>query len=129
MAHRKLHIFLVLAAVVLWLLESFQIYFFDRPQSFEVVLDTGSSDLWLPGANCPTCTAGSPIFDTSKSSTFVKGTPTTSSADTEISIAYGSGEVRGTLGSDVVEMGGFQVPSQTFCDYPCFFLLPFTDTI
>jgi len=84
------------------------------PQSFEVVLDTGSSDLWLPGANCPTCTAGSPIFDTSKSSSFAKGTPTTGSSDSEVTIAYGSGEVRGTLGSDVVTMGGFEVPSQTF---------------
>jgi len=83
------------------------------PQSFEVVLDTGSSDLWLPGSNCPTCTAGSPIFDTSTSSTF-KGTPTSSSLGSEVSIAYGSGEVRGTLGSDTVTMGGSTVPSQTF---------------
>jgi cathepsin D len=83
------------------------------PQSFEVVLDTGSSDLWLPSQNCPTCTTGSPIFDTSKSSTF-KGTPTSSSSNAEISIGYGSGAVQGTLGSDTVTMGGFTVPSQTF---------------
>ena len=84
---------------------------------FEVTLDTGSSDLWLSGSNCPTCTFGSPVFDTSKSSTF-KGTPTSSSPDAEITLSFGSGAVRGTLGSDTVTMGGFTVPSQTFCDYP-----------
>jgi cathepsin D len=102
-----------------------------RPQSFEVVLDTGSTDLWLPGANCPTCTPGSPIFDTSTSSTF-KGTSTSGSPGAEITITYGSGEVRGTSGSDSVSMGGFTVQSQTFCDYPLtilFYLLPLIDTI
>ena len=66
------------------------------------------------------------------SSTF-KGTPTTDSLDAEITIAYGSGAVRGTLGSDTVTMGGFTVPSQTFCDYPLilikFFSLPLIDII
>ena len=60
---------------------------------------------------------GSPIFDTSKSSTF-NGTPTSTSPDAKITIVYGSGSVIGVLGSDTVTMGGFTIPSQTFCDYP-----------
>jgi cathepsin D len=34
--------------------------------------------------------------------------------DAEVSISYGSGDVRGTLGSDIISMGGYTVPSQTF---------------
>jgi cathepsin D len=100
-----------------------------RPQSFEVVLDTGSSDLWLPTASCLNCVAGTPIFDASNSSTF-KATSTSSSSDAEITIAYGSGQVSGTLGSDTVTMGGFTVPSQTFCEYPLILVpFPLIDTI
>jgi len=87
-----------------------------RAQEFSVVLDTGSSDLWLPGQSCPSCTRGSAIFDTSKSSTFKSATSSASNAET--TIAYGSGAVRGTIGSDTVTMGGFTVPTQTFCNYP-----------
>ena len=133
LAHRELHIFLVLAAAI-WPLESFD--FFDiyshtsyRPQSFEVVLETWSSDLRLPSLNCPTCTPGCAIFDTSTSSAFI-GTPTSSSSDAEITIAYGFGEVRGILGSDTVAMGGFAAPSQTFCDYPLILVFsPFINII
>ncbi|KAF8813965.1 acid protease [Phlegmacium glaucopus] len=84
------------------------------PQTFSVVLDTGSSDLWLPGQNCRTCPSGSPIFDTSTSSTFKSVSVTSTAADPEISILYGSGAVRGVLGSDTVTMGGFTVSAQTF---------------
>ena len=89
----------------------------------DVVLDTGSSDLWLPGLNCATCTSGSPVFNSSQSSTF-EGTPTSSSSNAEITIAYGSGAVRGTLSSDTVTMGGFTVASQKFCDYPLILVFP-----
>lgn len=82
------------------------------PQSFDVVLDTGSSDLWVPGTNCSSCSSQSPVFDTSKSSTFQ--IPTSSFANQEIVIHYGSGEVQGILGSDTVSMGGLTVANQIF---------------
>ena len=81
-------------------------------QQFNVVLDTGSSDLWLASTSCPTC-AGVPTFDTSKSSTLQQ--PTTSTGQGQgVEIHYGSGEVAGVLAQDTVSMGGFTVDPQTF---------------
>lgn len=83
-----------------------------RAESFDVVLDTGSSDLWIAGPECTSCTSDQiPTFDTSKSTTF-------QSATTSATISYGSGEVTGTVGSDTVTMAGFTVENQNFRDYP-----------
>lgn len=78
-----------------------------RPQSFQVILDTGSSDLWVASNSCRSCPNGSPLFDSSQSSTF-------SSNDQSIEIDYGSGEVVGIVATDTVNMGGFSVSGQTF---------------
>ncbi|TFK47449.1 acid protease [Heliocybe sulcata] len=91
--------------------------------SYNVILDTGSSDLWLASSSCTTCATASgattasassnsiPLFDPSSSSTFKNLT-------TPFSIQYASGEASGSLGQDTVQMAGFQVTSQTFgvCD-------------
>ncbi|KZT25525.1 acid protease [Neolentinus lepideus HHB14362 ss-1] len=91
--------------------------------SYDVILDTGSSDLWLASSTCTTCatisgdtsTASSPnsipLFDPASSSSFKNLT-------TAFSIQYASGQASGTLGQDTVQMAGFQVTSQTFgvCD-------------
>ena len=62
------------------------------PQSFEVIFDTGSSNLWVPKVGCTHC--GLPFishkskYDDSKSSTY--------EADGEdFEIMYGSGSVKG----------------------------------
>jgi cathepsin D len=81
-------------------------------KDFLVVLDTGSSDFWLSSAGCQACTQTAPEYDSSKSSSF--GTPTTSAADSQISIPYGSGEVAGSLGTETVTLGGFSVAGQPF---------------
>jgi len=77
------------------------------PQSFSVILDTGSSDLWLATDGCADCDSGTPLFDATQSSSFQAST-------SAVEIQYGSGAVKGTLGSDTVTMGGFTIPSQTF---------------
>ena len=91
-----------------------------RPQQFNVVLDTGSSDLWLAGPSF-TCTnsfcQNAAIFQTSQSTSF-KTVTSTNSLNSEVSIAYGSGSVTGTLGSDTVTMGGFTIDAQTLRNYP-----------
>ncbi|KAF5328713.1 hypothetical protein D9619_011734 [Psilocybe cf. subviscida] len=82
-------------------------YFATFPQQFNVILDTGSSDLWLAGDNCQRCSPSTPLFKTSSSSTFKTiGTSTTQ-------INYGSGSVAGVTSSDTVQMGGFKIDGQT----------------
>jgi len=53
------------------------------------------------------CSANIERFDGSRSSTFENLT-------TPFSVTYGSGAASGYLVSDVVQMAGFQVSSQTF---------------
>ncbi|KAF9449184.1 acid protease [Macrolepiota fuliginosa MF-IS2] len=81
------------------------------PQSFNVVLDTGSSDLWVADSTCIGCPSGTPLYDATKSSSN-KAASSSSSAQT--TIKYGSGEVSGTIGSEAVSMGGFNIQNQVF---------------
>ncbi|KAF8971140.1 aspartic peptidase domain-containing protein [Flammula alnicola] len=90
------------------------------PQSFGVILDTGSSDLWLAGTTCKRCSSTTPLFQTTQSSTFQGGSSTVGTTGTtigsRIQITYGSGQVTGLLSSDTVSMGGFTIPNQNFLD-------------
>jgi hypothetical protein len=81
------------------------------PTSFNVILDTGSSDLWVSDSNCRTGCDGVPTFASASSSSFKNLT-------TDFSITYGSGKAIGTLGQDTVQMAGFSVSNQVFgvCD-------------
>ena len=83
----------------------------NSPQSFNVVLDTGSSDLWVTDTGCTTCTPGSPTFNSGASSTFQLSRDTTGQP-VRVTITYGSGSVAGDLVRDTVSMGGFQVQNQ-----------------
>lgn len=78
------------------------------PQQFNVILDTGSSDLWLASNQCTACPSGTPEFDSTQSSSF------TAANNQPVTIQYGSGAVQGTLAQDTVSMGGFTVSKQTF---------------
>lgn len=75
-------------------------------QTFEVIFDTGSSDLWVPGADCSACGSHSE-FDTSVSTTYV-------SSSTVFDITYGSGSVSGMQAYDTVTIGGLSVTDQEF---------------
>ncbi|KAF7301759.1 Peptidase A1 domain-containing protein [Mycena indigotica] len=76
-------------------------------QTFSVVLDTGSSDLWVTDNKCIGCSGG-PTFDPSKSSSFSQ------TSNRPIQINYGSGSVQGLVASDTVAMGPYSVQKQTF---------------
>jgi len=76
-------------------------------QSFDVVLDTGSSDLWVASSNCSSGCAGMTAFNGGESKSFVP-------LGTLFSIQYGSGSASGTLVQDEVTLGGYTVASQTF---------------
>lgn len=78
------------------------------PQNFNVIYDTGSSDLWIPSANCTDeACSGKNVYNRTLSSTykFVNRT---------FAIEYGSGAVNGVVSQDSVTMGGRTAVNQTF---------------
>ncbi|KAJ7162217.1 aspartyl protease [Mycena filopes] len=78
------------------------------PQSFNVILDTGSSDLWVADSSCRNCDPTTPVFKPDSSSSFSqKSTQATQ-------ISYGSGAVAGFISSESVSMGNFSLKSQGF---------------
>ncbi|KAJ9451214.1 Lysosomal aspartic protease [Diplonema papillatum] len=70
------------------------------PQSFLVVFDTGSSNLWVPGVK-PNI-VGHNRYHPEQSSTYVAN-------GTKFAIAYGSGSLEGIIDKDVVNIGGLNV--------------------
>jgi len=79
-------------------------------QSFKVIFDTGSSNVWVPAKNCSffTCYLH-PRYDPTKSSTAV--------ADgRQYKVQYGSGPVEGVFAKDTVTLGGIDVKGQLFAE-------------
>uniref|UniRef100_A0A3Q0R848 pepsin A n=1 Tax=Amphilophus citrinellus TaxID=61819 RepID=A0A3Q0R848_AMPCI len=78
------------------------------PQSFSVIFDTGSSNLWVPSVYCSSqACENHRRFNPAQSSTFKWG-------DQTLSIQYGTGSMTGYLGSDTVMVGGISVANQVF---------------
>jgi len=76
-------------------------------QNLNLVLDTGSSDLWFATSNCAGCSRNTPVLDPTKSSSLQLGTQ-------RIALNYGSGSASGVLAHDTVTMGPFTVNPQSF---------------
>jgi saccharopepsin len=78
------------------------------PQEFKVVLDTGSSNLWVPSSECGSIACYlHQKYDSSASSTYKKN-------GTEFGIRYGSGEVSGFISNDVLRIGDLSIKGQDF---------------
>ncbi|KAF7550731.1 hypothetical protein G7Z17_g5499 [Cylindrodendrum hubeiense] len=90
-------------------------------QEFNVLFDTGSTDLVLPKKGCTTC-SNYTLFDPSKSSTYSK------KPGYEYDLKFGTGgnaqplengaSLNGTIVRDTVTIGGLSIKDQTFllCD-------------
>jgi cathepsin D len=81
-------------------------------QTFEVVFDTGSSNLWVPSKKCSwTCVACflHKRYDQTKSSSYVKN-------DTAFEIHYGSGSMKGFCSQDKVCIGDLCADNQIFAE-------------
>lgn len=77
-------------------------------QAFNVIYDTGSSNLWIPSSSCSNC-GFHPKYDHSQSSSYVAN-------GTAFNIQYGSGPVSGYLSQDSVTVGTVTVSGQTFAE-------------
>ncbi|KAI9571567.1 aspartic peptidase domain-containing protein [Boletus coccyginus] len=74
-------------------------------QPFNLIIDTGSADLWVATTQCTTCSSDVPLFNPSESSSFKNGS-------SSVKISYGSGSVRGYVSQDTVNFAGFSIANQ-----------------
>ncbi|KAM3850035.1 pepsin A-like [Diretmus argenteus] len=78
------------------------------PQSFKVIFDSGSSNLWVPSIYCNSAACNNhDKFNPGTSSTF-------QNSGKSLSIRYGTGSMTGFLGYDTVTVGGIPVHNQIF---------------
>lgn len=80
------------------------------PQTFKVILDTGSSNLWVPSAGCTSIACYLHTkYDATASSSFKEN-------GTKFEIRYGSGAVSGFISSDTLNIGDLQIKHQDFAE-------------
>jgi len=80
------------------------------PQTFKVVLDTGSSNLWVPSQECGSIACYLHTkYDSSASSSYKKN-------GTTFEIHYGSGSLTGFVSQDTMTIGDLTVKNQDFAE-------------
>lgn len=72
-------------------------------KTFQVLFDTGSSNLWVPASNCTNCKSGAATYDPSASSTYHAN-------GTAFKIRYGTGEMNGFVVNDVLQISDLKAP-------------------
>jgi len=71
------------------------------PVNFQVLFDTGSSNLWVPSSTCKNCAFWKTKYNPSASSTFLAN-------GTKFEIKYGTGSMKGFVVHDVLTIGSLQ---------------------
>jgi len=82
------------------------------PQSFSVVFDTGSSNLWVPSSKCPVKVIACDVhkkYYAERSSTYIAN-------GQSFNITYGSGSMTGFLSQDTLQLGGLTIAKQVFTE-------------
>jgi len=80
------------------------------PQTFKVVLDTGSSNLWVPSVECGSIACYlHQKYDSSASSTYKAN-------GTSFDIRYGSGSLSGFVSQDTMTIGDITIKGQDFAE-------------
>ncbi|THH06796.1 hypothetical protein EW145_g3844 [Phellinidium pouzarii] len=80
------------------------------PQEFKVILDTGSSNLWVPSTKCSSIACFLHAkYDSTASSSYKKN-------GTTFSIQYGSGSMEGFVSNDVLTIGDLEIDDQDFAE-------------
>ncbi|PWN35147.1 Asp-domain-containing protein [Meira miltonrushii] len=80
------------------------------PQDFKVILDTGSSNLWVPSSKCSSIACFLHTkYDNSASSTYKKN-------GSEFKIQYGSGSMEGYVSKDTLRIGDLEIKDQLFAE-------------
>lgn len=77
------------------------------PQKFQVIYDTGSSNLWVPSKACDNCKKTGSTYDSKSSSTYKKN-------GQSFSLQYGTGSCNGFLSTDTVSVGGAEITGFDF---------------
>jgi hypothetical protein len=78
-------------------------------QKFNVIFDTGSSDLWVASSQCDDSCGRHAKYNSAASSTYIAN-------GTAFDIMYGSGPVSGFQSIDNLDMGGLIVKQQEFAE-------------
>jgi len=76
-------------------------------QTFTVIYDTGSSNLWIPSSSCTNCKKEGSKYDSTQSSTFAKN-------GKSFALQYGTGSCKGFLSTDSISLGGASITGFDF---------------